>query len=100
MKREDKEKTKQTLLLDHLQWAGTQCSKMKTTKNSNMMNDANSDMVMMEPGSIKTTTMMNNDKAKDVNGDMVMESGETTETVTPKKDNITGNDRTDAWQQE
>jgi hypothetical protein len=27
--------TKQTLLFDHLQWAGTQCSKMKTTKNSN-----------------------------------------------------------------
>jgi hypothetical protein len=23
------------LLFDHLQWAGTQCSKMKTTKNSN-----------------------------------------------------------------
>jgi hypothetical protein len=93
-KEKKKDTMKQTLLLDHLQWAGTQCSKMKTTNNSNMMKDANSDMVMMEPSSIKTTTMMNNDRAKDANGDTVMESGEATETVTPKKDDITGNDRT------
>lgn len=93
-KEKKKDTTNQTLLLDHLQWAGTQCSKMKTTKNSHMMKDANSDMVMLEPSSIKTTTKINNDKAKDANGDTVMESGEVTEMVTPKKDNITGNDRT------
>jgi hypothetical protein len=59
-----------------------------------MIKDANSDTVMMEPSSIKNTTMMSNDKAKDANGDAVMESGKATEMVTPKKDNITGNDRT------